>query len=172
MVKCNSIIERIQQVNFYSIASAWNILLETSEEIIPPLLPFHTLVLEQIRNLTVETMNKYTELSDFEINKLVACKLRCNDEITETLLNKLVFVNGNIFTPCSNPSDAMPIIIENNISLHAPHLRGGWMAEYTGSSDDANDGFQSDYFDAHNKNPYRAAMEVFLMIKDAENEKV
>lgn len=62
MVKCNSIIERIQQVNFYSIESAWNILLEISEEIIPPLLLFHILGLEQIRNLTVESVNNRKQL--------------------------------------------------------------------------------------------------------------
>ncbi|MCB6147255.1 DUF2591 domain-containing protein [Proteus mirabilis] len=113
-------------------------------------------------------MNKYTELSDFEINKKVAERLflKFSD------CYSVILVDGEIFDPCNNPSDAMPIIIENNISLLAPHLREGWMAEYTGSGDDVNDGFQADYFDAHHKNPLRAAMEVFLMMKDAENEKV
>ncbi len=119
-------------------------------------------------------MNKYTELSDFEVNKKVAEKLGLAYEVTRygvvtRMSNK---EQWREFNPCNNPADAMPIIIENNISLHAPHLREGWMAEYTGSGDDVNDGLQADYFDAHHKNPLRAAMEVFLMMKDAENEKV
>ena len=124
-------------------------------------------------------MNKYTELSDFEINLLVAQSVLPEtqyDVIKQTMDIIQFLVDGSFgycfFDPCKNPSDAMPIIIENNISLHAPNLREGWMAEYTGSGDDANDGLQADYFDAHNKNPLRSAMEVFLMMKDAENEKV
>ncbi|HGD3306642.1 phage protein NinX family protein [Proteus mirabilis] len=124
-------------------------------------------------------MNKYTELSDFEINLLVAQSVLPEtqyDVIKQTMDIIQFLVDGSFgyrfFDPCNNPSDAMPIIIENNISLRAPHLREGWMAEYTGSGDDVNDGFQADYFDAHNKNPYRAAMEVYLLMKDAENEKV
>ncbi|MEB6855672.1 DUF2591 domain-containing protein [Proteus cibi] len=112
-------------------------------------------------------MNKYTELSDFEINKLVACKLRCNDEITETLLNKLVFVNGNIFTPCSNPSDAMTIIIENKISVIFDTGCKEWAAGIAYWVD----GYEWQVSDEVRKNnPLRAAMELFLIIKDAENE--
>ncbi|MCW9692317.1 DUF2591 domain-containing protein [Proteus mirabilis] len=124
-------------------------------------------------------MNKYTELSDFEINLLVAQSVLPEtqyDVIKQTMDIIQFLVDGSFgyrfFDPCNNPSDAMPIIIENNISLRAPHLREGWMAEYAGCGDDVNDGFQADYFDAHNKNPYRAAMEVYLLMKDAENEKV
>ncbi|MGX8931221.1 phage protein NinX family protein [Proteus mirabilis] len=120
-------------------------------------------------------MNKYTEMSDLEINKRVFVAAKIEHEDTDLHSNKVFYGDGANwieFNPCNNPSDAMPIIIENNISLHAPHLRGGWMAECTGSGDDVNDGLQADYFDAHHKNPLRAAMEVFLMMKDAENEKV
>ncbi|EPK8200759.1 phage protein NinX family protein [Morganella morganii] len=116
-------------------------------------------------------MNKYRDKSDFEINKAVA--VACGYKVMSCEESVMAYINSGYkpFDPCNNPADAMPIIIENNISLHAPRLREGWMAEYTGSDDDVNDGFQADYFDAHNKNPYRAAMEVFLMMKDAENEK-
>ncbi|MBG6040248.1 DUF2591 domain-containing protein [Proteus mirabilis] len=126
-------------------------------------------------------MNKYTEMSDFEINLAVAHIALgkgsydwCPDkkEVYFAGIDGGEFLHHGYFDPCNNPSDAMPIIIENNISLHAPNLREGWMAEYTGSGDDVNDGLQADYFDAHNKNPLRSAMEVFLMMKDAENEKV
>ncbi len=120
-------------------------------------------------------MNKYRDKSDFEINKAVFRTARIKHKWFKFLPHGVVTYNikGDwvIFDPCNNPADAMPIVIENNISLHAPRLREGWMAEYTGSDDDVNDGFQVDYYESHNKNPLRAAMEVFLMMKDAENEK-
>lgn len=94
-------------------------------------------------------MNKYTELSDFEINVKVAKAThetyRCSASMG------YVTVNYDIFDPCNNPTDAMPIIIENEISMIKSS--GGWMC---GSGCNV----------AENKNPLRACMEVFLMIKD------
>lgn len=112
-------------------------------------------------------MNK----SDFEINKAVAeCKygIGCTGKTQGG--DVIVFTDSftAVFDPCNNPADAMPIIIENKISLYAPRLNEDWMAEYAGSTEDVNDGFQVDHFDAHNQNPLRAAMEVFLMMKDVE----
>lgn len=114
-------------------------------------------------------MNKYTELSDFEINKKVAEKLF----LKFTNNWSVILVDGESFDPCNNPADAMPIIIENKISLLAgdsnfwcarygewtllPHPSG---IEFIEKSQVIND------------SPYRAAMELFLMMKDAENEKV
>ncbi|HEK0546086.1 TPA: DUF2591 family protein [Proteus mirabilis] len=114
-------------------------------------------------------MNSYNKYTDLQINELVATRLKKKCLLTEESVLAYMDSGYRTFDPCNNPADAMPIIIENNISLHAPHLREGWMAEYTGSGDDVNDGLQADYFDAHHKNPLRAAMEVFLMMKDAEN---
>lgn len=125
-------------------------------------------------------MNKYRDKSDFEINLRVAQIIFTDSEydVIKQSMEVVKFQNGDgkgtchAFDPCNNPADAMPIIIENKISLHAPVFSEGWMAENTGSDEDVNDGFQVDYFDAHNQNPCRAAMEVFLMMKDAENEKI
>lgn len=121
-------------------------------------------------------MNKYSELSDFEINKLVAihCGHQCyygDGSYTNDGLNVTVKGNGRIgwFNPCRLPEDAWAIIVENNISLHAPRFKEGWMAEFTGRYEDVNDGFDVDYFDAHNENPLRAAMIVYMMMKDNEN---
>lgn len=124
-------------------------------------------------------MNKYRDKSDFEINCQVLAifepdiKHMCLSHDKKSFYHCGFDGNGFYETTipdyCNNPAAAMPIIIENNISLHAPRLREGWMAEYTGSDDDVNDGFQVDYFDSHNQNPLRAAMEVFLMMKEAEN---
>ena len=106
-------------------------------------------------------MNKYTELSDFEINRRIAEMDTKNRYIyfekEQTIFRK--FNNGQTqkFNPCNYPTDAMPIIIENEISMIKSS--GGWMC---GSSWNV----------AENKNPLRACMEAFLIKKDADNEKV
>ncbi|EMI7063463.1 DUF2591 family protein [Providencia rettgeri] len=100
-------------------------------------------------------MNKYTKLSDFEINKKVA----------EHLGDSGNWFELSDFDPCNNPADAMPIIIENNISLRAPTITDRWKAEFIDEY-----GNYVGYRRALNKNPLRAAMELFLLIKDAENE--
>lgn len=107
-------------------------------------------------------MNKYTELSDFEINKRVFVAAKIEHEDTDLHSNKVFYGDGANwieFNPCNNPADAMPIIIENKIDLK--HL-----ANNTNNLMLAN---HREYW-CIRKNPYRAAMEVFLMMKDAENE--
>lgn len=113
-------------------------------------------------------MNKYTELSDFEVNKKVAEKLGLAYEVTRygvvtRMSNK---EQWREFNPCNNPADAMPIIIENLISLMADMSDGRESTWWCAS--DISNSFTSNY----KSNPLRAAMEVFLMIKDAENEEV
>nr|WP_306464626.1 phage protein NinX family protein [Providencia stuartii] len=105
-------------------------------------------------------MNKYTELSDFEINKKVAARYYQNKDFIEAYKDvEKVFVDGNLFDPCNNPADAMPIIIENKIGLSPMYHSNKWTADCL------------DYdFISVNKNPLRAAMELFLLMKDAENE--
>ncbi len=110
-------------------------------------------------------MNKYTELSDFEINLLVAQSVLPEtqyDVIKQTMDIIQFLVDGSFgyrfFDPCNNPSDAMTIIIENGISLISDWNEiGVWGATY------------QPWYTSENKNPLRAAMEVFLMMKDAEN---
>ncbi|WP_420501648.1 phage protein NinX family protein [Proteus mirabilis] len=103
-------------------------------------------------------MNKYTELSDFEINRRIAEMDTKNRyvyfEKEQTIFRK--FNNGQTqkFNPCNYPTDAMPIIIENKIAMNPKddiwQCGSGWNV-------------------AENKNPLRACMEAFLMKKDAEN---
>ncbi|WP_159287551.1 phage protein NinX family protein [Proteus terrae] len=101
-------------------------------------------------------MNKYTELSDFEINKKVAEKLGAEWFVTTTVWDELVVMVGSKwFKPCNNPSDAMPIIIENEISMIKSS--GGWMCCHGSVGQ------------VEHKNLYRGAMELFLLMKDAEN---
>ncbi len=116
-------------------------------------------------------MNKYTELSDFEINLLVAQFVLPEtqyDVIKQTMDIIQFLVDGSFgyrfFDPCNNPTDAMPIIIENLISLMADMSDDGGSTWWCAS--DILNGITSRY----KSNPLRAAMEVFLMIKDAENE--
>lgn len=118
----------------------------------------------------------YSKLSDFEINRLVAIAEghKCyygDGSYTNDGQHVTVKGNGFIgwFQPCSEPDIAFRIIMKNNISLHAPRYREGWMAEFTGSDEDVNDGFDVDYFQSHHANPLRAAMIVFLMMQDSDN---
>ncbi|HFP7855783.1 DUF2591 domain-containing protein [Morganella morganii subsp. morganii] len=111
-------------------------------------------------------MNKYRDKSDFEINKSVAEELIQSGFIIgveyhdKHILVMDKYANNYPFDPCNNPADAMPIIIENNISILANWgINGEWAATYELSR-----------HIKYNKNPLRAAMEVFLMMKDAENE--
>ncbi|HGM9962369.1 TPA: phage protein NinX family protein [Providencia stuartii] len=110
-------------------------------------------------------MNKYTELSDFEINKAVFHKAKIKYKYFRFLPSGVITYNikgkYQVFDPCNNPADAMPIIIKNKIGLSPMYYSNKWTADCL------------DYdFISVNKNPLRAAMEVFLMMKDAENEKV
>lgn len=60
------------------------------------------------------------------------------------------------FDPCNNPADAWPIIVDNKLSIYPNAER--WGVE----GPEANDPFHFD------KNPLRAAMIVFLMMKEGE----
>lgn len=113
-------------------------------------------------------MNKYRDKSDFEINLRVAQIIFTDSEydVIKQSMEVVKFQNGNgkgtchVFDPCNNPYDAMPIVIENNISILANWgINGEWAATYELSR-----------HIKYNKNPLRAAMEVFLMMKYAENE--
>ena len=115
-------------------------------------------------------MNKYTELSDFEINKRVAGHdLPCDYNINEhTKTVELISFLGdddeyNVygeFDPCNNPYYAMPIIIENGISM--VRVNNAWSARQ----------FNNHCIEINGDNYYRIAMETYLLMKDAENEKV
>ncbi|HDU8428698.1 TPA: DUF2591 family protein [Morganella morganii] len=119
-------------------------------------------------------MNKYRDKSDFEINKAVAIAL--GNVIGIRPDSNIIYLIGGDelieFAPCNNPADAMPIIIENKITVAYDKLYETWCA-HAGSvmSDDSGWGYSIEpainYCD---DNYYRAAMICFLMMKDAENE--
>lgn len=62
------------------------------------------------------------------------------------------------FDPCNNPEDAWPVIISSMISIR-PVGNDGQLWESSGM-----DGMKADY----DNNPLRAAMVVFLMMKEGE----
>lgn len=108
-------------------------------------------------------MNKYSEKSDFEINLAVAhivlgaVSYDWNSDV------KLVkrYVSDDCgpymdFNPCNNPEDAMPIVIDNKITVAYDYRNCVWVAYFTSEAS------------AYSNNYYRAAMEVFLMMKEVE----
>ncbi|HBC7431283.1 TPA: DUF2591 family protein [Providencia rettgeri] len=120
-------------------------------------------------------MNKYTELSDFEINQKVADLIGATPYptgLTEYhrsavcgMANAIIIKSPRkvgAFDPCNNPSDAMPIIIDNGIAIRpyktaTPVAFNAEIGEFYGHT-------------VYNENVLRAAMELFLLMKDAENE--
>lgn len=117
-------------------------------------------------------MNKYRYKSDFEINKAVAVSLSAEfqfDDISEKLYTD-IFRNAEI-DYCNNPADAMPIIIENRITVAHDILNDEWCAHVGSVMDECDwDYVKEPKIYAHSDNYYRAAMICFLMMKEAENE--
>ncbi|WP_140180850.1 phage protein NinX family protein [Providencia stuartii] len=107
-------------------------------------------------------MNKYTELSDFEINRRIAEMDTKNRyvyfEKEQTIFRK--FNNGQTqkFNPCNYPNDIVPIIIDKKISVYFVSDNIGWAAR------DSN----TDYgeLECTDKNYCRAAAILFLLMKD------
>lgn len=120
-------------------------------------------------------MNKYRDKSDFEINKAVAeCKygIGCTGKTQGG--DVIVFTDSftAVFDPCNNPADAMPIVIENRITVAHDILNDEWCAHVGSVMDKCDwDYVKEPKIYAHSDNYYRAAMICFLMMKDAENEK-
>lgn len=107
-------------------------------------------------------MNKYRDKSDFEINKAVAVNINGTDAVLEKF-GRIYISDGDrgamvSFSPCNNPADAMPIINEYGISLIYQER------EFQFATNDGN-------IECSISNPLKAAMIIFLMMKDAENEK-
>ena len=123
-------------------------------------------------------MKDYSEMSDFEINKMVAMTIEGVDfdsngnakYAVDCFIKSMDMESVNVlwsgneeysaFNPCNNPSDMWPLIIENKIDVCFIDSASSWtsfgltknklLAESSGD------------------NPLRAAAIVYLMIKDAE----
>lgn len=105
-------------------------------------------------------MNKYRDKSDFEINKAVSVEMFGLNRVIEKgdsiYIDECDYGAMVSFDPCNDPYDAMPIIIENKITVAHDHHDCVWCA-YIGSE-----------ISTHSDNYYRSAMICFLMMKDAE----
>ncbi|WP_337051332.1 recombinase [Proteus terrae] len=109
-------------------------------------------------------MNSYNKYTDLQINELVATRLKKKCLLTEESVLAYMDSGYRTFDPCNNPTDAMPIIKDNFISI--THDGIAWdvsCAKYPELS--VWNGLEN-----YNDNFYRKAMELFLLIKDAENE--
>jgi hypothetical protein len=118
-------------------------------------------------------MTDYESMSDFEINKAVA---KAQGRLLEVPKGMLPEVIGDVrcyydeqrviwqchFGYCDSPDDAWPIIVDKNISLSSP-LDGGYLDQWKASKDcvDA---------ECFNVNPLRAAMIVYLMMQENDND--
>lgn len=119
-------------------------------------------------------MTDYSKMSDFEINKLVAIQLGMKPFCETTGWQGLtsepyvdVIVRGagrmGAFNPCNNPSDTWPIILNNRISMV-------WDCAEDSSTEWWNAVAQFDECSIqYQSNPLRAAMIVYLMMKESEN---
>ena len=126
----------------------------------------------------------YEKMSDFEINKSVAVKLGvfwhvkpCNSETGgwvysenyEKCNTSIGEVAIELPDYCNNPSDAWPIIMENNISMRPMYIRdadGRKLVEWEAIHVERD--FPRESFGWDDKNPLRAAMIVFLMMQEAK----
>lgn len=112
-------------------------------------------------------MTDYSKMTDFVINAAVGSATG-HATAAEPALNLVIRnSNGRKFDPCNSWSDAGPIIVENKISLNAHGLHA-WMAwKNTGSNLEEISSNRHQH-SAIWGNPLRAAMIVFLMMKEAE----
>lgn len=106
----------------------------------------------------------YSQLSDFEINKLVAQEkqypLKPTQHFGDAGLSIVILEHGypSHFDPCNNPADAWPIIESNHIALHPIKYKGIWVA------------LSHDHeYSNRDVNPLRAAMVTFLTWKGSFN---
>lgn len=116
-------------------------------------------------------MTDYSKMSDFEINSAVAKSIGGEilfDEYEAPYRLEPCSMSAYSgrdfdeveFSPCTNPEDAWTIINESKINIDfRESLKAGPMAKLSG-----NNGLY-----AVDKNPLRAAMIVFLMMKEAGN---
>ena len=108
-------------------------------------------------------MKDYSKMSDFEINKAVALSLgievvEWDGKIYGGLERKIDNVTSviGVIDYCNNPSDAWPIMEERKIGL--AFVNGEWRASSV----------KAGYHEFSDAKAFRAAMIVYLMMKDGE----
>ena len=106
----------------------------------------------------------YEEMSDFDINRLVAINRGGYQGHVEHMQHGVKesdrASHGLLFTErdyCNNPSDAWPIILDSKITVR-PWNNDEWQSFTM-------DGYDYDFMAWH-ENPLRAAMIVFIMMRE------
>lgn len=114
-------------------------------------------------------MKNYEDMSDFEINNAVAliAGVTFNDDgepvrFVECDTGAYADFNEIEFDPCNNPSDAWPIIEENNITIINDHPS---MRLAVNDASGYYNGF-SGIVASFDENGFRAAMIVFLKMNE------
>ncbi len=101
----------------------------------------------------------YEEMNKMQINKHVARAL--NLEWNAIASDGLIIDGKSLSVDyCNNPSDAWPIIVDNEIDIYFNSSSGHGAYKHISNQRG---------IDVANKNPLRAAMICFLKMKDAEN---
>lgn len=122
-------------------------------------------------------MKNYEVMSDFEVNRAVACRLDGNDL---DIFGRPMFASdcyfsvpsgssvewhqfgcdeSKLFDPCNNPSDAWPIIIENSITFNYDTAQVHVSSYFN----------ESVKISTNRKHALRAAMIVFLMMQESKS---
>ena len=114
-------------------------------------------------------MKDYASMSDVQVSKAVGDAIgiewaNLDDNYHELCYWPELDDEPRIFDPCNNPADAWPIIVGKQISLISRCDNGEWKAQLHLGRDDIFDSYASCW----DKNPLRAAMIVFLMMKEGE----
>lgn len=110
-------------------------------------------------------MTDYSKKSDFDVTCMVAKFIHPDAELLdvnrgekESSITLKFGPHGYVgFDPCNNPSDAWPIIVSGRIGIN--FVNGGWRAQ----------SMMNGWVEFHHENPLRAAMIVYLMMKESEN---
>ena len=115
-------------------------------------------------------MMNYEEMSDNEINQAITALIfdceewplsECGKYFYHCGVDGAGFFEKEVADYCNNPSDAWPIVIQNKVTVFSPndtHDDSLWMAELG-------------EFSHFSINPLRAAMIVFLMMRDEQCQK-
>lgn len=125
-------------------------------------------------------MKDYASMSDFEINSAVhnalldkpyeltfhgGGKITWKDKDSGRVIETgiVVYTKNGLHDYCNNPADAWPIITANRIGVIPAPDHGMWRAAHRVIGEDSN----PRHFTQH-ANPLRAAMIVFLKMKECE----
>ena len=100
-------------------------------------------------------MKDYASMSDYEIAEKIGKAIGLVSVAGDLYIKNGVWAR---FDPCNNPADAWPVILQSKISIFAL------------DDDDWGARGYNCIIRSINPNPLRAAMELFLKMKESEND--